>query len=207
MTTFLLIRHGNNDMIDRRVLIGRSPGISLNTDGRRQAGALAGHLAALPIQAVYSSPMERTRETAAPLAERLGRPVRILEEINEVDYGEWTGFDIDSLSDDPRWKTYRTFRSGSRIPGGEMLVQVQQRMIAALEALCQRHARDMVALFSHGDPIRAALAHFLGIPLDLSKRLRIGTASVSVVDYSPKGSAVLCVNHVVADGAFPIDNF
>ena len=207
MTTFLLIRHGNNDMLDRRVLIGRSPGISLNADGRRQATALAGYLAALPIRAVYSSPMERTRETAAPLAERLGQPVRILEEINEVDFGEWTGFDFDRLSGDPRWKTYRTFRSGGRIPGGEMLVQVQQRMIAALEALRQQHARDMVALFSHGDPIRSALAHFLGIPLDMIKRLRIGTASVSVVDYSSRGAAVQCVNHVAADGTFPIDHF
>jgi probable phosphomutase (TIGR03848 family) len=205
MTTYLLIRHGNNDMIDRGVLIGRTPGISLNADGRRQAAALAEHLAALPIRAVYSSPMERTRETAAPLSERLGRSVQILEPINEVDFGEWTGWDFDQLSADPRWKAYRAFRSSSRIPGGEMLLQVQQRMIAALETLRARHERDMVALFSHGDPIRTVVAHCLGIPLDLIKRLRISTASISVVDRTPRGVRVLCVNHVAAGGTFPID--
>lgn len=205
MTTFLLIRHGNNDMIDRRVLIGRTPGISLNADGRSQAAGLAGSLAALPIRAVYSSPMERTRETAAPLAERLGRPVQILEQINEVDFGEWTGCDFDQLSADPRWEDYRTFRSGACIPGGEMLVQVQQRMVAVLETLRARHVREMVALFSHGDPIRTAVAHCLGIPLDRIKRLRISTASVSAVEYTTRGVAVLCVNHIAADGTFPID--
>jgi probable phosphomutase (TIGR03848 family) len=207
MTTFLLIRHGNNDMLDRRILIGRTPGISLNAEGRGQAVDLAGHLASLPIQALYSSPMERTRETAQPLAERLDQPVHILEEVNEVDFGTWTGRGFDQLANDPQWKAYRAFRSGSRIPGGEMIIQVQQRMIVAMETLCNRHGQGMVAIFSHGDPIRTAIAYFLGMPLDFLLRLRINTASVSVVEYNSSRCDVLCINHVPAGAGFQMNAY
>jgi probable phosphoglycerate mutase len=203
MTVFLLIRHADNDMLGSQVLAGRGPGVSLNENGRSQSHRLARRLAALPIEAIYSSPLERTRETAGPLAEKLGKPVQVMQEINEVDFGDWTGSSFAELSDNPRWKAFNTFRSSTRTPGGEMSIQVQQRMIGALEELCTRHPKAMVALFSHGDPIRTVIAHFLGIPLDFITRLRISPASVSVVDFTCRSARVLCVNYTAAaDGEF-----
>ena len=204
MTTFLLIRHGDNDMIEGRVLTGRRPGVSLNANGRRQASDLAVHLSDLPIEAIYSSPMERTRETAQPLAEKLGLPVHTLQEINEVDFGDWTGSSYRELAEDPQWRAYKSFRSGIRTLGGEMSIQVQQRMICVLETLRNRHENEVVAIFSHGDPIRTVIAHFLGMPLDFIHRLQISPASVSALDYTSSQARVLCVNHTAAaDGALP----
>lgn len=205
MTTFLLIRHGDNDMIEDRVLTGRQPGVSLNANGRHQASSLAAHLGALSIRAIYSSPMERTRETAQPLADKLGQPVHLLQEINEVDFGDWTGFSYRELAEDPQWRAYKSFRSGTRTLGGEMSIQVQQRMICILETLRNRHEHDLVAIFSHGDPIRTVIAHFLGMPLDFIHRLQISPASVSALDYASRQARVLCVNHTAAaDGALPL---
>ncbi|MGA6926462.1 MAG: histidine phosphatase family protein [Desulfosarcina sp.] len=200
MTVFLLIRHGDNDMIAGRRLAGRIPGTSLNETGHHQASRLADQLADLPIRAIYSSPLERTRETARPLAEKLGMPVRTLDEVNEVDFGRWSGRSFDRLPEDPLWRAYNLFRSGTRTPGGEMSIEVQQRMVSVMEKIRQASGQEMVALFSHGDPIRTAIAHFLGLPLDFIHRLRIDLASVSAIDYGSDAVRVLYVNRTGTAG-------
>lgn len=195
MTIFLLIRHGSNDMIDRNVIAGRSPGVHLNATGRREAADLAEYLSAVPLDGVYSSPLERTLETAQPIALRQDREVEILPEINEVDLGQWTGRSFDDLNGDPQWQAYNASRSGTRIPEGEIALEVQLRMVVALEGLRERHRKSCIALVSHGDPIRTAVAHCLNMPLDAILRFRIDPASVSVVEFGYwHAPRVRCVN-------------
>jgi len=195
VTIFLLIRHGENDMINRKILAGRSCGVHLNDHGRRQTALLSGYLAHLPLQAIYSSPLERTMQTAQPIGQRQGRTVQVLPAINEVDFGIWTGRSFAALADDPQWKAFNASRSETRIPSGEIFSEVQLRMIDALEALREVHGNCLVALVSHADPIRTVVAHFLGMPLDGILRFEISPASVSVVDLTHRHAPrVLCLN-------------
>ena len=198
-TTFYLIRHGTNDLVGR-TLASRMPGVHLNDHGRAQAERLAERLAAAPIRAVYSSPLERARETAQPLAVRLGRTVEIEPAINELDFGDWTGRAVADLNRGgaPGWEPFNTFRSSTRAPGGEHMAEAQLRMVIALERLRARHPGQHVALVGHADPIRATLAYFLGAPLDFMLRIEISPASVSVLELADWGPRVLCVNQANA---------
>ncbi|HEU4565735.1 MAG TPA: histidine phosphatase family protein, partial [Gemmatimonadaceae bacterium] len=166
----------------------------LAADGRRQAARLAERLAGLPIAALYSSPVERARETAAPLAARLGLPVCDAPGAVEIDFGEWTGRTFEELARDPRWGPFNGFRSATRIPGGELIVETQARVVVELERLRERHPDAVVAVVSHADVIRAALCHYAGIPLDLMLRLEIACASVSVLEVTPYGARILRLN-------------
>lgn len=192
MTLFLLIRHGDTDAIGH-CITGRLPGVHLNASGRRQAEALARNLARLPIRQICSSPMERTRETAAPIAEALGLEITILEGINEVDAGKWSGIDFDELEKDPLWRRYNRFRTGTRIPGGELFIEVQSRMLREAERIAAASPDGVVALVSHADPIKCLLAPFMGIPPDYIMRFEISTASVSILSVSDS-PRVLCLN-------------
>ncbi|MGC8491305.1 MAG: histidine phosphatase family protein [Syntrophobacteraceae bacterium] len=194
MSIFLLIRHGNNPAIGGRRIPGRMPGIRLNAEGKAQAEHLTERLAGVRIDAVYSSPMERTLETAAPLARRLGLPIETSEEFTEVDVGDWSGMDLDQLTREPLWKAYNHFRSGTRPPGGEILIEVQQRMVSGLDRLRRKHPEQTVAVFSHADPIKAALAYYAAIPADCMTRLEIGLVSISTVSISDNGVKILGIN-------------
>jgi broad specificity phosphatase PhoE len=199
---FLLIRHGDNDQLHRRILAGRQSGVHLNEHGRRQAAELAHAMASLSLEAIYSSPLERARETAEPLSVQSGLPIHLLPGLDEIDFGAWTGASFERLADDPRWRAFNSFRSSTRIPGGEIIVEVQTRMLAVLEDLCALHPDGLVAVFGHGDPIRTVLAHFMGMPLDLIPRLRLNPASISAVNFASWGAEVLCVNHSFESFAF-----
>ena len=176
------------------MLVGRAPGVSLGAEGRRQAEALAERLAGVPLEAVYSSPLERARETAAPIAARLGLAVRAVEELTELDFGDWTGRTIGELAGSERWRLFNTFRSGTAAPNGEHMLEVQARMVRALERLRGAHPDGRVAVVGHGDPLKATLAHYLGVPLDLFQRIEIDPGSLSVVELADHGPRVLLVN-------------
>lgn len=193
MTTFLLIRHALNDTVGR-LIAGRAPGVRLNADGRAQAESLAERLAGLPLTAVYSSPLERARKTAEPLARRHGLEVRISEAFNELDFGGWTGRSLFELEADEHWRRFNSFRSSTRPPGGETMLEAQARMIAGLERLRADSGDAKVAVVGHGDPIRAAVMHYAGIPLDLFLRVEISPASVSVLELSDYGPRILSLN-------------
>ncbi len=202
MALFLLIRHAENDFLQRRILAGRSPGVHLNARGRRQAEELAQALAGLRIEAVYSSPLERARETAEPFAIQAGLPVHLLPALNEIDFGAWTGAGFDRLAGDPHWSAFNSFRSSTRTPGGEIIFEVQARMLAALEELCAFHGDGRVAVFGHGDPLKTVVAHFLGMPLDFITRLNIDPASVSAVRFASWGAKVLFINRRIGELKF-----
>ncbi|MBZ5584258.1 MAG: histidine phosphatase family protein [Acidobacteriia bacterium] len=196
MTTFYLIRHAANDWLGNAIA-GWTAGVSLNTEGRAQAERLAARLASRKIAHIYSSPLERARETAAPLAAALGIEVGIREALGEVRFGDWSGTRLQVLERDPRWRLFNHYRSGTRPPGGELAVETQARVVAELESLRERHPGETVAVVSHADSIRAALAYYLGVPIDLYQRMECLPASFSVLRLSEEGPMVAGLNQIV----------
>ena len=192
-TTVFLVRHATHDRLNR-VLCGRMPGVTLGAEGRDQAAALAACLRREPIAAVYASPLERARETAQPLAERLGLDVQVMDALNEIDVGVWSGRTFDDLSDDPLWNRWNTARSVTRPPGGETMLEAQARVVGGIGRLCAAHPEQSVALVSHGDVVKAALAYYLGLPLDAILRFEISPASVSTLVVGDWGAKVFSMN-------------
>lgn len=203
-TYILLIRHGENDWVGSNRLAGRTPGVYLNDKGVQQAQALADLLCEQPIQAVFSSPLERCMQTAEPLAQRFGLPVMSEEGVIEVDYGEWRGQNLKDLAKEPAWKMVQHYPSSFRFPNGETLQEVQHRAVATLNQIHQAHPNQTVAIFSHGDVIRTTLAYYLGTHIDLFQRIAISTASVSVVALTNQRPMVLGVNYVTTLPKFEI---
>ena len=200
MSAFLLIRHASHDY-PAEALPGRTAGVGLSPRGRAEAAAVAESLRELRLDAIYSSPRERARETAAPLAQKQNLEVLVEADFDEIDYGEWTGKKFKELDPMLEWKRYNSFRSAARIPGGELFIDVQRRMVAGLQRLCERRPDDTVAIYSHGDPIRTAIAFYAGVPLDFIFRLEVDRASVSAVSVTADGARVLFVN-AAAEGLF-----
>jgi len=194
MTTFLFIRHGLTDAVGTSI-VSWLPGVSLNDRGRTEAEDLARRLEHAPIAALYSSPLERTMETAAPAAKALRLEIQVREAFGEVRFGDFSGKRLDALELSPEWKRYNQFRSGTRAPNGELMLEVQVRMVAELERLRAEHPDKLIAIFSHADAIRATLAHYTGIPLDLLYRIEISPASVTAIEIADWGPRVLLVNH------------
>jgi probable phosphomutase (TIGR03848 family) len=212
-TLVLLVRHGMTPTTGR-VLPGRAPGLHLADAGRSQAQALADRLAAWAlapsrtrrasrsrppnragrVAAVYSSPLERTRETATPIATTLDLGVKVERGLLECDYGEWTGAELKALRKLPEWTTVQRAPSAFRFPGGESMVGMQARMVETLRGLCARHPGAVIVAVSHADPIKAAVAHALGTHLDLFQRIVISPCSLTAISYDGSGPTVLTVN-------------
>jgi probable phosphomutase (TIGR03848 family) len=190
MAVLLLIRHALTDQTGKR-LYGRRAGVHLSDLGREQAAALARRVAEVRPAAVYTSPLERCRETAAPIAEAAGVEVRDLPALLEIDYGTWTGRPFSSLRGTKLWERVRRLPSAATFPGGEAMLDVQRRMVSALEDIATRHRRAPVAVVSHGDPIALALAHYLGLHVDLFQRIHAAPASVSAVVLSDAAPLVV----------------
>jgi probable phosphoglycerate mutase len=174
----LLIRHAQADVKPGR-LTGWTPGVHLTEEGRRQAKSLGERLRNVPLQAIYCSPLERCQETAEAIAEGRKLEIKTEPEIGEVKYGSWQGRKMQSLAKTPIWRVVQMVPSQARFPGGESLLELQQRGVAAVEILRQRHKQGVVAVVSHADTIKATTAHYLGMHLDLFQRLVIANASVT----------------------------
>jgi probable phosphoglycerate mutase len=192
-TVVLLVRHARTATTGKR-LPGRAAGLVLSPAGRREAEATAGRLAGVKLAAVYSSPLERARETAAAIARPRRLAVRIARDLVDLDVGRWAALTLRDARKRPEWAAIQRHPSGFRFPDGESFTDMQARMVAALGRLVARHPGETVVAVSHADPIKAALAHALGIPLDLFQRLVVATASVSAVAYGPTGPTVLTAN-------------
>jgi probable phosphomutase (TIGR03848 family) len=193
-TRLLLVRHGMNDYITSRKLAGWTPEVHLNEAGRAQARALAARLACAPIVAVYSSPLERAFETAEFIAAPHGRVPAVLDGLGETRCGEWTGQAIEELSKTDLWRQIQVYPSGTRFPGGETMTEVQVRMVTQLEALRAAHPEEMILVVSHSDPIKVALAHYLGLHIDHFQRLVIEPASLSELAFTPYGPKLIRCN-------------
>jgi probable phosphoglycerate mutase len=181
MTVLLLVRHGHTDAAGK-VLVGWTPGVHLSDGGRKQADSLVERLAGLPIAAIYSSPLERCRETASPLAVARGLRIEFRDDLGETRYGRWTNRSIAQVRRTRLWREVQQAPSMARFPDGESLLDVQGRAVAELQRIAAANDRRMVAVFSHSDVIKLALAHFAGVHADLFQRLVVDTCSVSVVE-------------------------
>ena len=181
MPTLLLIRHGENDLVGRK-LAGRTPGVHLNENGQKQAAAVAQALGKAPIKAVYSSPMERAFETAQPLAAALGLEVQIRPGLIEIDYGRYQGRTFKQLARAKIWKEVLKNPAEGRFPDGESFSEAQARVTNELEAIAALHAEDeIVVCFTHADVVRLSVAHYLKMPIEAFQRLMVNTTSVSVI--------------------------
>ncbi len=192
------------------MLPGRTPGLHLSDEGRGQAEEVAGRIAALgerdgsaPV-AVYASPLERTVETARPIARHLGLRVRTERGLLECDFGRWTGGRLAALARTPEWATVQRWPSGFRFPGGESFLEMQARMVDTLARLVERHRGATVVAVSHADPIKAVVAEAAGTPLDLFQRLTVAPCSVSALAYTGAGPCVLTVNSTASLEALAI---
>jgi probable phosphomutase (TIGR03848 family) len=208
-TLILLVRHGSTATTGTE-LPGRASGLHLSDAGRAQAEAVAARIAAQAsgngrkrrsIAAVYSSPLERTRETAAPIADAIGRHVQVDDGLLELDIGDWTGLDLKAARKRPEWATIQRYPSGFTFPGGESFVDMQARIVACVERLRSAHPGETIVAVSHADPIRAAVAHAMGTHLDLFQRVVISPCSLTAIAYGAGGPMVLTVNSGVDTGA------
>lgn len=205
-TLILFVRHGVTPTTGQ-VLPGRAPGLHLADKGRAEAEAVAERLAELTsappgangkkpfsIAAVYTSPMERARETAAPIARHLGQKTSIVRGLVEMDFGEWTGAELKALRKLPEWEAVQRHPSGFRFPAGESFSDLRSRIADSVDALCRRHPGEAIVAVSHADPIKVAVSDALGSHLDLFQRIVVSTCSVTAIRYHSTGPLVLAVN-------------
>jgi probable phosphoglycerate mutase len=195
MTTFFLIRHAACGGLGQK-LWGRTPGICLNEKGEMQAQRLADRFKHIRLDAIYSSPLERALQTATVIAQNTKLDVIKSAAANEIDFGEWSGKSFEELSIDEQWRRFNSHRSITMIPSGESFLEVQNRIVKEIEELAVLHSEAQVAIVSHADVIRAAVAYFSAIPIDMIDRFEISPCSVSVVAVNYDHSTLLTINNM-----------
>lgn len=197
-TVIVFVRHGQTPSTGK-ILPGRAPGLGLAEKGHAQAQAVADHLKdSKNVAAIYASPLQRTRETAAPIGKALGMKVQTDKGLLECDFGEWTGQDLAKLRKLPEWKAVQRNPSGFRFPGGESFSEMATRMSSTVDRFRVAHPGKTVVAVSHADTIKAVAAVALGVPLDLFQRIDISPCSMTVIAYTQEGPFVHCVNRVAS---------
>jgi len=190
----LLVRHGQTPTTGK-LLPGRAPGLHLADVGREQAQRAAERIAALKqVDAIYSSPLERARETSAPIAAARNLKVKVDKGLLECDFGQWTGAELKALMKLPEWNTVQRAPSTFTFPGGESFTAMQNRIVGAIDRLRAAHPGGTIVCVSHADPIKAAVAHAMGTHIDLFQRIVISTCSVTAIAYGMGAPVVLTVN-------------
>ena len=198
MTTILLIRHGENEYVAKGRLAGRLPGVHLNENGEKQAQALAEALGNAPIKAVYASPLERTIETAQPIADALGMEIISEPGLLEVDFGDWQDKTLKQLRRRKLWKTVQNSPSLARFPKGESFANAQNRIVETIESLVEKHnPEDLIVCVSHSDIIKLAAAYYLGLHMDLFQRLVVAPASTTTLHIGEGWARVVNINHKI----------
>jgi broad specificity phosphatase PhoE len=196
VATVHIVRHANHGQLGR-ILVGRG-NVGLAEDGRGQAAKLAAYFSARRIDTIKSSPRRRTRETAKAIADAALLPCEISPALDEIDFGEWTGLPFDALDHDPRWQAWNTARGQSRAPGGEAMHEAQSRILAEIERARREVHEGAVVLVTHAEIIRAAILHYLNLPLDQWSRIEISPASVSTLVFDGSGAPSIAVNERIA---------
>jgi probable phosphoglycerate mutase len=192
-TTIYFVRHGAHDQLDH-ILCGRMPGIMLSEAGQDQARRVADRLSREPIAAIHVSPMERAQQTAAPLAERLTLAAVVAEDLNEIDFGDWTGLAFDAVRRHPAWETWNRERSRIRAPGGESLGEAQERVARWISSACAVHPDALVVAVCHADIIKAAVCDVLGLSLDHHYRIEVAPGSISSMRVDERGARLRSLN-------------
>jgi len=195
MPLLLLIRHGENEFVKTGKLAGRLPDVHLNERGRQQAAELAKALSDVPLKAIYASPLERAMETANPIAEGRKLEIQLRPELMDTDIGKWQGRTLKQVRRLKKWKVVQQAPSRFTFPEGESFLQNQTRIVSCLDEIVASHKpKDVVAVVFHADPIKLAIAYYLGMPLDHFQRLGCDTASVTVLFVSETGAHLIKLN-------------
>lgn len=195
MPLLLLIRHGENDYTKKHKLAGYTPDVHLNERGQTQAQALADALKEVPIKAVYSSPLERAMETAAPIAAARKLEVQVEAGLLETNVGKWQGRSLASLRLQKHWKVVQSAPSRAQFPEGETFYECQARIVTALDSISRKYKpQDVVACVFHADPIKLAVAHYIGLPLDHFQRLSCDTGSLTALYVGESGANLIKLN-------------
>jgi len=182
MTKLLLVRHAVNDFVKTGKLAGWTPGVHLNDEGKEQAQALGGRLADETLHAIYSSPLERTMETALAIQKHHTHlEISVNEGIGEVRYGDWEGKKISHLRRRKMWSVVQEYPSRAYFPNGETMRGVQNRIVDELERLVTLHRNQTIVCVFHADLIKMAVAHYLGVHLDNFQRIVISPASITAI--------------------------
>lgn len=193
-TLVLLVRHGQTPTTGAS-LPGRAPGLHLSDKGRGQAEVAATRIASLQsVAAVYASPMERTKETAAPIARASKLRVRGANDLIECDFGNWTGRKLSELRKLNAWRTVQHYPSGFTFPGGESFAGMQTRAVECVQSLVARHPGQTIVAVSHADVVKAIVASAVGTHLDLFQRIVVSPCSITAILYSADGPVVLTIN-------------
>jgi broad specificity phosphatase PhoE len=193
--TLFMLRHGAHDQV-RDVLCGRAEDVGLGERGRAQVKALAARLSAERLTAVYSSPIQRTRETAATVARPHGLDIALEPALIELDFGDWTGARFADLDDHPSWRRWNGDRGRSRAPSGESMLDAQRRVALWLDVVRERHVGEIIAAVSHGDVIKATVAYALGLPLHFHDRFEISPGSMTTLMLRDAELSVVAMNEV-----------
>jgi broad specificity phosphatase PhoE len=191
--TILLIRHAAHVELGR-TLSGRRRDVALSAEGLEQAEIVSDLLSVDPLAAVYSSPRERAWYTARAIGEAHELDVTVSDDLDEVDFGDWTGMAFNDLEGDPAWTDWNEARATARPPNGESMAEAVARAAAALQAIAADHNGATVACVSHCDIIRGVVAHYLGLPLDNLLRFDIDPASISRLALGNWGARIMSVN-------------
>lgn len=197
MTTLLLIRHGRTDANVKGILAGWTPGVTLDDTGVQQATALAQRTAALNLAGIVSSPLDRTMQTAAHIAAHHAHlQVRKDERLAEVRYGQWTGRELSSLTEEPLWRQVQAHPSSVTFPGeGESMAAMAARAVESVRFWNAEFGEDATwAAVSHGDVIKAIIADALGLHLDQFQRIHVDPCSVTIIKYQQMRPLVIRVN-------------
>jgi probable phosphomutase (TIGR03848 family) len=196
MPLLLLIRHGENDYVKSGRMAGRIPGVHLNEHGQKQAQTLAEALKDVPLKAVYSSPLERALETATPIAQARNLEIAQEPDLMDTDIGKWQGKSWKVLRLTKVWKVVQNTPSRFRFPEGESFAEAQTRYVSVFERIIQKHnkPKDIVAVVFHADPIKLAVAYFLGMPLDHFQRLSCDTGSLTALHVNEMSAHLIKLN-------------
>ena len=195
MPLLLLIRHGENEYVKTGKMAGQLPDVHLNEHGRKQATELAEALKQVPLKAVYASSLERAVETAEPIAEGHKLEIQLRPQLMDNDIGKWQGRTLKQLRRIKKWKVVQQAPSRFTFPEGESFLETQTRIATCLDEIAASHKpKDIVAVVFHADPIKLAVAHYLGMPLDHFQRLACDTASVTVLYLSETGAHLIKLN-------------
>lgn len=195
MTILLLIRHASNDFLKEGRLPGWTPGLHINAQGQREAEAMARRTARLPLEAIYSSPLERAVDTASALAACHKLPVQIRHGLGEGNAGEWTGRLIKELLETETWRALQAHPVGVKLPGGESIDEVQTRLVAEIDAIAKAHPHGIVAIVSHADPLKSVISHYLNWDLNQYQRIAIHPASVTILAVEENKARLVVLNH------------
>lgn len=200
-TTFILVRHAAHDNVGG-FLAGRMAGVHLGSAGLAQAERLAERLRRERVDAMQASPRDRTRETAAAIARGRGidgadMPVEVVDDLDEVAFGRWSGQVFEALNTDPLWRQWNEARAVTRTPGGETMLDVQRRIIGHVERMGDTYPEGVVALVTHADPIKMAVAYYLGLGVESWSRFEIAPASISTLVVGAWGARLHGLNEVV----------